>query len=148
MDAIITNEIITGTIVNDEVIGEVTNEVIEASIEGDSTTYVYSAPKLEMPFTFEDLLAGPLEIGNAFPSLRISQVVVIIEEAFDEGTLVIGDDDGHGRLMTANQNNLMLENTYVNEPEYYKYSTDKQIKAWLETGTPTQGSGTILIIYS
>jgi len=122
-------------------------QAISFEINGQGVIHtIYSTTKLEKEFTYADWGLTKKLIGKAESSLRISKVSLVIEsgEEFDAGTVVIGDELAHGRLMTAGMNNLIIANQYHHEPDY-KYGTDTNLYIYFETGTPSMGEGLIII---
>ena len=89
--------------------------------------------------------SAPLEIGILSSISRIDKIVVDIIEEFDEGSITVGDDDAQGRLVTADQVDLLHVNIYVIE-NFLKYDTDTTAKIYF-TGTPTQGRLRVIIFY-
>lgn len=142
-----TNEIISIDITNqDSPVISITNTPIEIEISNDTLTYITHG-RIEQSIAYSDFSGGSKSIGTIPADKRIHKVSVLVTTAFDAGTMVVGDASAHGRLMVAADNNLLVENTYHNEPDY-KYTTETEIKAWFETGSPTQGAATIIIYYS
>ena len=111
-----------------------------------SVNIIEGGHRLELPFTFEDWSLGSKKIGKALGGLRVEKVSVIIDEgkSFNDGTIVIGDADAHGRLAAAADIKLNQVKRFHTEPDH-KYETDTDIYVYFETGTPTQGEGTVII---
>ena len=109
------------------------------------STIVY-IQRLEIDFTYEDWADTKKSIGNMDKDFRAVKIAVIIDDGdeFDEGTITIGDDSAHGRLMTAAVCDLTKANTYHNEQDS-EYAEDTNVYVYFETGAPTQGTGTIII---
>lgn len=148
MDITLTNETIDVEVVNEELAAELTNETIDVELSNDSI-YYYLGMHLEINFTYEDWLAGSKKIGTALAGLRIERCQVLIDpeetnDIFDEGTIVIGDAGAHGRIMIAADVNLTKAKKFSVEPDI-KYTEDTDLYIYFETGSPTQGSGTIII---
>lgn len=99
---------------------------------------------LELPFTFEDWSLGSKKIGKALGGLRVEKTSTEVTELFNGGTIVIGDADAHGRLAAAADIKLNQVKRFHTEPDH-KYETDTDIYVYFETGTPTQGEGTVII---
>lgn len=101
--------------------------------------------KIETDFSFTDFQNDKKIIGLILPS-RVPRVVIMVDEAFNEGTLVIGDEDAHGRIVAANEVDLTHAKKYVLEPDV-EYESNTQIYIYFETGAPSAGSGTIIVYY-
>lgn len=146
--ATITNNVFDAELISGEITASVTNNTIVAEIGNSTTTYIYSdLARIETTISFADFVTGYKSIGNIPADRRVHKVSVLITSAFNVGTMTIGESAAHGRLMIAADNNLLSVNEYHTEPDY-KYLTETEIKAWFETGAPTQGSATIIIYYS
>jgi len=110
--------------------------------QGD--VYIINSARLEKDFTASDFSARKLFIGKNTAGMRIQKVSCHITGAFDEGTITIGDESAHGRLVPAEQFNLLTEDSYHAEPDYeYEEATD--LYMYFETGEPVTGNGTIII---
>lgn len=121
-------------------------KTIELTIGNRSVNFISGGTHLEKEFTFEDFPGGSIKIGNCLSGLRIDKVSVIVNEddEFDDGTMVIGDANAHGRLMVAADIDLTRSKKYSVEPDE-SYEEDTDLYAYFESGTPTQGTGLIII---
>ena len=120
-----------------------TEEVIELTAFSGDVNF-YAGGKLEIPFTHEDWSLGSKKIGTAIGGMRVEKCAGIIDEVFNEGTIVIGDSGAHGRLMVAADIKLTEEKRFHTEPDH-KYAVDTDLYVYFETGAPSSGSGTIII---
>ena len=111
---------------------------------GGVTINNYTGGKLEIPFTHEDWSLGSKKIGTATGGMRVEKCAVIVDEVFNEGTIVIGDAGAHGRLMVAADIKLAEEKRFHTEPDEL-YEEDTDLYVYFETGLPSSGSGTIII---
>lgn len=149
MEITLTNEIIEVSVTNDdELTATLSNEMIDVTLSNDAV-YYFGSDHLEIDFSYEDWGLGKKKIGTALAMLRITEVVSLVNEdgcgsVFNEGTIVIGDENAHGRLMVAADSDLTKRKKYTVEPDvYYEANTDLYI--YFETGAPTTGNGTVII---
>lgn len=119
-------------------------ETYEVELVDNTVTNIIGGVTLELPFTFEDWSLGSKKIGKALKGLRVEKTSTEVTESFNNGTIVIGDADAHGRLAAAADIKLNQVKRFHTEPDH-KYETDTDIYVYFETGTPTQGEGTVII---
>ena len=101
--------------------------------------------KIETSFDYTEF---PAIIGVIPAGRRIFKAALIIDESFYGNAIItVGDTDGHGRLMNGQENDASQMNIYVAEPNC-KFDSNTQIYIYLESGNPTQGTGTIIIYFS
>ncbi len=94
-------------------------------------------------FNFEDFTSA-LILAEVPSGSFILKTVVEIEESFDAGAITIGTQSAQGKLMTADEVD-MVEGTYE-RTNYLQLDAAQSYKAFF-SGTPTTGNGRIIIIY-
>jgi hypothetical protein len=103
---------------------------------------------IEVDFDFNDVLNGYKLIGFVPPLRMIHTAVLLINGAFDGGTLIeIGDTIAHARLMTITENNPGEVNHHRSHPDL-KYPAMANIYMYAAAGTPTTGNGKVIIYYN
>jgi hypothetical protein len=108
---------------------------------------ISGAGRIESSFDFDDVNIGIKSIGFIPSGRRIVKSDLIIETEFDGNTTInIGDDDAEGRLINAQQNSPGIADTYSVESNIL-FTALTELKMFF-TGSPTQGTGTIIIYYS
>ena len=119
-------------------------ETYEVELVDNTVINIIEGATLELPFTFEDWSLGSKKIGKALGGLRVEKTSTEVTELFNGGTIVIGDADAHGRLAAAADIKLNQVKRFHTEPDH-KYTVDTDLYIYFETGSPSSGSGTIII---
>lgn len=73
----------------------------------------------------------------------IDEVLLTVDEAFDTGTLSIGDESDHERFMSAGLNSLTASGQFQSSPQT-KVEAETEVYIYL-TGTPVTGSGRVTL---
>lgn len=106
-----------------------------------SLTQIYPPTEIDIkPATIFPVLLKSMLAGE-----NVDEVLVIVDSAFDAGSLTIGDAGDNARLMSAGSNSLFNAGQYQVSPEYI-YPADTDVLVYL-TGAPTTGSARI-VLYS
>lgn len=103
------------------------------------------AAKVVRSFESADFSGGLTLAGIPAGSMILSTIVEIIESFDAPGTLTIGTQSAQGILMTTNEVNLASQAIYE-RTNYLQIDSFETFKAFF-SGSPTVGSGKIIIIY-
>jgi len=99
-------------------------------------------------FDFSDVAAGEMLIGTCLAGKYVFRVSVVIDSEFDGGTVLeIGDTEGHARLMTSEVAQPGYAGTTFRTTPDHRYMDNTDVYIYFPAGTPTTGSGRV-IIYS
>lgn len=98
------------------------------------------------PFVFGDFGAD-LTMFNLPANAVVHDVQVIVDTAFDAGTIQIGITGNVNKYMTSGQNDLSEASRFVSSPNNIPVGVVEAIKGTF-TGTPTVGAGRVLVFYS
>jgi hypothetical protein len=99
-------------------------------------------------FSFTDFPGGSLSIGTAPAGMVIGETVVKIIQTFNNGPMItVGDAVAQGRFQAVADNFPGYLGYYETDPHYI-YSVDTEILIFFPGGTPTQGSGEVIIYLS
>ena len=98
------------------------------------------------PFVFGDFGAD-LTMFNLPANAVVHDVQVIVDTAFDVGTIEIGITGTTDKYMTSGQNDLTEASRFVSSPNNIPVGVVEAIKGTF-AGTPTVGAGRVLVFYS
>ena len=98
------------------------------------------------PLVFGDFV-GDLAMFNLPANAVVHDVQLIVDTAFDAGTVEVGITGTVNKYMTSAQNDPTEVSRFQSSPNNIPVVTTEAIKATL-TGTPTVGAGRILVFYS
>jgi hypothetical protein len=101
---------------------------------------------LEIDFDFSDFTLSEKLIGTILAGYTVENTKIIVDTAFDDGQVTVGDGADTVRLAEASDNDLRFINTYVVEKSY-TYQIGTQVKLYI-SGNPTVGSGKIVVAVS
>lgn len=120
------------------------NEIIDAVNGG----VISQDDLLFADFDHTAWVVGWVSLGIC-PGGRCAAICVVeVIDAFDGGAQVtIGDITAHGRLQVAADNDLQEVYRYHSNPDYV-YNVDQQLYIYMSAGTPTHGSGRVLVYLS
>jgi hypothetical protein len=101
---------------------------------------------LDKEFLFSDLTTDSISLGTIKVNQTIDEVVLIIEEEFDNGLQIsLGTDLAQGLLITVNDNYTDIINQYSIECNQ-TFTTDTEIKLFLFNYSGlTKGKGKVII---
>jgi hypothetical protein len=98
-------------------------------------------------FTWADAAAGSLPLGRCPAGHLVRKTTIEIVVAFNGGTrLTVGDLAAQGRLQAAANNLPEERNTYEVENNY-EYASAEIIYLFFPSGTPTIGSGRVIVYF-
>ena len=98
-------------------------------------------------FSFTDV-PGSVVIGTVPAGMVIGETVVKIIEVFNNSTTItVGDALAQGRFQTISDNFPTYVGNYETDP-HYRYDVDTQVSIFFPSGTPTQGTGEVIIYLS
>lgn len=101
---------------------------------------------ITVAFDFNDFVAGFKNIGNILANVSIENTSIEVIDAFDTGSISIGDDLDNSRLASTATNNLEYVGTY-DVTNSYTYLNSTLVKMFTN-GLPITGSGNIIIYFS
>lgn len=114
---------------------EISSPSVTEKVTVDSTSFTFSS------------FGSTLSMFNLPANAVIHDVQVIVDSAFDSGTFEVGILGETDRYMAQSQNDLTEDDRYVSSPNYLpSVSTEAIIGTF--SGSPTQGSGRVLVFYS
>lgn len=99
--------------------------------------------KIVGDFSHIDFGSGYLSIGNTYDGYFVDRVVIEVESAFDEGTVTVGDSLTADLFTDATDSELTVPNLYE-KASGFEYSYNSDIRIYF-TGSPTQGSGRVIV---
>jgi actin-like ATPase involved in cell morphogenesis len=121
------------------------DSILEAEFDGNLPTHYDGSGKIvkDINFGTPEIILGSLVSGKV-----IEKTVVAITDAFDEGTeITIGTQAAQGILQAASDNIPTYENSSFGTFNNLYLTENMEFKAFI-SGTPTQGTGTVIIYYS
>jgi len=75
----------------------------------------------------------------------VSEVVIAITDPFDGATTItVGDALAQGRFSAVADNFPAYAEKYVTDP-HHLYTSDTEILIYFPSGTPTQGTGEVIV---
>ena len=104
------------------------------------------SPSIELDFTYTDFVSGHLPIGILKANKNIEEIKLIIENAFDTGSITVGDSGDNSRLVSVSDNEATYASSYMVESDFV-YPSDTMVNIYF-TGAPVTGSGKIVIFSS
>ena len=157
----INTDILDVTFQNNNIINETNNcDSLSSDISPDNicvelTEMVYVGDggitgrlHIENSFDFNDI-SSPLFIGNGEDNLKAVLVTITINEEFDgELRITVGTDTAQALLMAIDENVPSIINSYSKETNLDIESSDIFKAFFTFTSVPTQGSGTVTILYN
>jgi len=99
--------------------------------------------KIVGDFDFNTFGLDWITIGNTYDGYFVDKVVIEVESAFDEGTITVGDALVSDLFTIATDSELTVSNLYE-KASGFEYSYNSDIRIYF-TGTPTQGSGRVIV---
>lgn len=100
-------------------------------VAAEGITEITITPATVFPVLLKSVAAGE----------TVDEVLLVVDMAFDTGSLTIGDAGDVDRLMLATDNSLLLAEQFQVSPEY-QYPAAADVYVYL-TGTPSVGSARI-----
>ncbi|MFZ4795970.1 MAG: hypothetical protein ACOYMA_00655 [Bacteroidia bacterium] len=98
-------------------------------------------------FAFTDVYNLYKNIGTIETQSMVQSVAIIIDTPFNGPTeITIGDATNNDILMNATENIPSATDTYRNNSDY-EYTVSTPINIYFPVGTPTVGSGTVIVYY-
>jgi hypothetical protein len=86
-------------------------------------------------------------LANLTLSARVTSIAITVGTIFDGSpSLTIGDSSDNDRLMTANEIDLGIADTYIAIPAHL-YNAGSTVNAYYTAGGASAGSATILLTY-
>lgn len=99
---------------------------------------------LVVPFAFD--APFPLVLDTFPANTHIVTSRLIVDTAFDVGTLTVGEAGAVNRLVDVSDVDLLEVGTYETAPDY-DYPSDTEIHLYLDAAGATQGAGRVVLIY-
>ena len=99
--------------------------------------------KIVGDFDFNTFGLDWITIGNTYDGYFVDKVVIEVESAFDEGTITVGDALVSDLFTIATDSELTVPNLYE-KASGFEYSYNSDIRIYF-TGSPTQGSGRVIV---
>lgn len=101
--------------------------------------------KLVTSFDYSDVGGGSKSLGTIRSGQVVDEVVLQIATIFDGSTtMTVGDASAQGRLMAVAHNNPDVADDYERDVNY-QYGSETELFVYFPSGSPTQGSGQIIV---
>ena len=98
-------------------------------------------------FSFADV-PGSISIGTCPAGMVVSEVAIIITDPFDGSTTItVGDALAQGRFFAVADSFPAYAEPYATNP-HHEYAVDTEILIYFPSGTPTQGTGEVIVYLS
>lgn len=108
-----------------------------------SETQLTGLSYITTDFTYADGYSKT--IGTIPDSAAVQNVALTIDTPFDDGYISVGDAIDNSRLMGTGDNIPSVADTYIADSNYI-YLSNTQVNLYI-TGSPTIGSGTVIVYY-
>ena len=107
-----------------------------------------SPTSISKDFYWSDVAGGEVTIGTIADGTIVESAILDILDAFDGGTQIeIGINTAHAEVMLAVENDPSYVASYQTTSNV-SYSTGVAVKLFFPAGTPTQGSGKVVVFLS
>jgi len=104
-----------------------------------------AARPLTVGFSFSDVAGGSLSLGECDAGFTVLKAVVNILTAFNGSTeITVGDAVAQGRLMVVSDINTGKVGMY-DVDSHYMYPAKTELFIYFPSGTPTQGTGKVIV---
>lgn len=111
------------------------SSTIQQKVTCDSTSFTFSS------------FGSPLALVTIPANAVVHEIQVIIDTAFDAGTIAVGTVATSDKYMATTQNDPEEQTRFTSLPNQIPVGTSEAIRAAF-TGTPTAGAGRILVFHS
>lgn len=107
--------------------------------------YQPDTTRLLADFDWTDVAGGSVVLGTVKGRFVIAEAVVIIDYPFDGGLqITVGDAIAQGRIMTASENMPSVAARYKKDTDL-EYLDTTELLVFFPSGTPTTGSGRVIV---